>query len=589
MHHTVEAGYRSGNREGCLRGTRGDILLQLEHWLEDKHGQHVFWLNGLAGTGKSTIAQTFAETTFAEGRLGASFFCSRDFEERSNIQMIFPTLALQLAYRYSPFREQLLQVLKANPGIGCQSLCSQLEKVIVGPFKATHISTLIIIDALDECKDTEPASALLSTLSRYVDEIPDVKFFITGCPEPRIRSGFRLKLLRPITEVLKLHEVKPEAVDSDIKLFFQTQLASLAENRSDCDSMDEWPSSSDIEVLCKKAAGFFIYASTVVKFVASEYDPPTERLALIISLPRCTIGEGKSGVDQLYIKVLEQAFHNINADNQLYSRFRSVVGTVLLLFNPLSVNGLSELLKKSYPSSHIPSIMRSLHSVLLIPDKKEDPIHIFHKSFPDFLTNPGRCEDKRFFINPLIHHQEILLSCLHLMEEGLKRNICGLDDYVSLDEVKDLPVHWKTHIGDALGYACQFWTRHLLEIPSSSNDVEEVHKAINKFFTTQLLYWIEVLCLMGNLDVGVYVINDVEKWYTLVSCELGTHQSLYSYFMFRQELPASGWMIAGVSSWNSLTQSMPLLPRYTILPSHFPLPHLGFTSITLESSQERLR
>jgi hypothetical protein len=172
MHHTVEAGYRSGNREGCLRGTRGDILLQLEHWLEDKHGQHVFWLNGLAGTGKSTIAQTFAETTFAEGRLGASFFCSRDFEERSNIQMIFPTLALQLAYRYSPFREQLLQVLKANPGIGCQSLCSQLEKVIVGPFKATHISTLIIIDALDECKDTEPASALLSTLSRYVDEIP---------------------------------------------------------------------------------------------------------------------------------------------------------------------------------------------------------------------------------------------------------------------------------------------------------------------------------------------------------------------------------------------------------------------------------
>jgi hypothetical protein len=101
---------------------------------------------------------------------------------------------------------------------------------------------------------------------------------------------------------------------------------------------DEWPSSSDIEVLCKKAAGFFIYASTVVKFVASGYDPPPERLTLITSLPRTTIGEGKSGVDQLYIKVLEQAFHDTYADNsQLYSRFRSVVGTVLLLFNPLSV------------------------------------------------------------------------------------------------------------------------------------------------------------------------------------------------------------------------------------------------------------
>jgi hypothetical protein len=540
MNHTTGAGYCSGNREGCLRGTRGDVLLQLEHWLEDKQGQRVFWLNGLAGTGKSTIAQTFAEVAFAEGRLGASFFCSRDFEDQSNIQRIFPTLALQLAYRYPLFREQLLQVLRANPGVGQESLCSQLEKLIVGPLSITTISTLIIIDALDECKDTEPASAILSILSRYVDEIPKVKFFITGRPEPRIRSGFHLELLQPITEVLKLHEVKPEVVDNDIKLFFQTQLTSLAKNRSDCDLMDKWPSSSDIEVLCKKAAGFFIYASTVVKFVASEHDPPPERLALITSLPRSTTGEGKSGLDQLYIKVLEQAFHDTHTDNsQLYSRFQSVVGTVLLLFNPLSVNGLSELLKKSHPSSGVPSIMRSLHSVLLVPDNKEDPIQIFHKSFPDFLTDPERCKDERFFINPSVHHQEILLSCLKLMEERLKRNICGLDDYVSLDKVEDLPAIQKTHIGDALGYTCWFWTRHLMEIPSGSQDYEEVHRAVNKFFTTQFLYWIEVLCLMGILDVGVHAINDVNKWYTSVSYGLSVSETCV-HIIFRLGSPVSG-------------------------------------------------
>jgi hypothetical protein len=337
MNTAIGAGYRSGNREGCLRGTRGDILQQLEYWVEDKQSQHIFWLNGLAGTGKSTIAQTFAETTFAEGRLGASFFCSRDFEDRSNIQRIFPTLALQLAYQYPLFREQLLQVLRANPGVGQESLCSQLEKLIVGPLSTTTISALII----------------------------------TGRPEPRIRSGFRLESLQPITEVLKLHEVKPELVDNDIKLFLQTKLASLARNRSDLDLTDQWPSSSDVEILCRKAAGFFIYASTVVKFVASGYDPPPERLTLITSLPGSTIGEGRSGVDQLYIKVLEQAFHDTYANNsQLYSCFRSVVGTVLFLFNPLSVNGLSELLKKSHPSSGVPSIMRSLHSVLLVPANK---------------------------------------------------------------------------------------------------------------------------------------------------------------------------------------------------------------------------
>jgi hypothetical protein len=524
MHHTVEAGYRSGNREGCLRGTRVDVLLQLENWLEDEQAQCVFWLNGLAGTGKSTIAQTFAEVTFADGKLGASFFCSRDFEDRSNIQAIFPTLALQLAYRYPTFREQLVQVLRANPGIGRQSLCSQLEKVIIGPFKATHISTLIIIDALDECKDEEPASAILSMLSRYVNKIPEVKFFITGRPEPRIRSGFRLKSLQPITEVLKLHEVKPEVVDSDIKIFFQTRLTSLAKNRSDCDSMEDWPSSSDIEILCKKAAGFFIYASTVVKFVESKYDPPAERLALITSLPDSTVEEGKSGVDQLYIKVLEQAFYDVHAENtQLYSRFRSVVGMVLLVFNPLPINGLSDLLKNSHPSSGVPSIMRSLHSVLLVPDNKEDPIHIFHKSFPDFLTDPGRCKDQRLFINPSVHHQEILLSCFDLMRERLKRDICGLDSKISHDKLKDLSTCRKTLIGDTLRYACKFWARHLVEIPSNSHNVEEVHRAINKFFTTQLLYWIEVLSLIGNLDVGVHALNDVQKWYTLVSCRLSTH------------------------------------------------------------------
>ena len=122
----------------------------------------------------------------------------------------------------------MFQVLRANPGVGQQSLCSQLEQVIIGPLKATHISTLIIIDALDECKDEEPASAILSILSCYVDEIPNVKFFIAGRPEPQICSGFRFELLQPITEVLKLHEVKPEAVDNDIKLFFQVQLANLA-------------------------------------------------------------------------------------------------------------------------------------------------------------------------------------------------------------------------------------------------------------------------------------------------------------------------------------------------------------------------
>jgi len=516
MYHTADAGYRFGNREGCLRGTRKEVLWEIERWLTGEQEQRIFWLNGLVGTGKSTIAQTFAETSFADGRLGASFFCSRDFEDRSNLQAIFPTLAFQLAYRYPSFRKELLPVLKANPDAGRESLCSQMETLIVGPLKATRIQTLIIIDALDECKDEQPASAILSILSRYVNEIPTVKFFITGRPEVRIRTGFRLRSLLPITEVFKLHEVKPEAVDSDIKLFFQTQLVNLIENRSDCSATGDWPSSSDIDILCKKAAGFFIYASTVTKFIASENSVPAQQLALVTMLPESTIEEGRFGIDQLYTKVLQQAFHNTHVNNnQQYHYFRTVVGTILLTLNPLPIKALSELL--GYDIPHIHSIIRSLHSLLLIPDKPEDPIHPFHKSFPDFLIDPERCKDKNFLVEPTVQHVEILFSCLNLMKARLKKNICNLDDHAVLSEVKDLSAQKRDYIGDALEYACRFWTKHLLGIPSTSPYVQEVQEAIDTLFTTSLPYWIEVLALTGSLEVGVYAMNDIEQWYALVS------------------------------------------------------------------------
>ena len=157
-------------------------------------------------------------------------------------------------------------------------------------------------------------------------------------------------------------------------------------------------------------------------------------------------------------------------DKGFYSHFRSVVGAVLLILNPLPMKTLSYLLR----APEITTTLCSLHSLLLIPKSDTDPIRVFHKSFPDFLTDPERCRDEIFFINPSAHHQEILLSCLNLMKERLKRNICDLDDHAILSKVKDLPARHRAHIGDALEYACQFWTRHLAEIPNSHN-IGEVH------------------------------------------------------------------------------------------------------------------
>ena len=103
------------------------------------------------------------------------------------------------------------------------------------------------------------------------------------------------------------------------------------------------------------------------------------------------------------------------------------------------------------------------------------------------------------------------------MKAKLRKNICNLDSYTILSEVKDLSDQKRDHIGDALEYTCRFWTKHLLGIPSTSSYVKEVQEAIDTFFTTCLPYWIEVLALTGNLGVGVHAMNDVDQWYALVS------------------------------------------------------------------------
>jgi hypothetical protein len=200
-------------------------------------------------------------------------------------------------------------------------------------------------------------------------------------------------------------------------------------------------------------------------------------------------------------------------DEAHYFRLKTIVGAVLLVFNPLSVRGLSDLLD----ISKISSTLRSLHSLLLVPVDEVAPVCVFHKSLPDFLTDNKRCKDNRFFVDPAIHHAEIVLSCLKLMRERLKRNICNLDDYVVLSEVKDLSALQKDHIGDALEYACQFWTKHLLGVPGNSPCAKEVLEAIDQFFTTHFLHWVEVLVLTRDVGGGVYAIKDIEQWCASVS------------------------------------------------------------------------
>jgi len=466
------------------------VLGEIERWAEDFEMSPIFWLNGLAGTGKSTIAQTIAERLFADNRLGASFFCSRSFEGRSNLQLIFPTLAFQLAQQYPEFRSSLVPLLQSNSDIDHESPLDQMQMLLVEPLKSANISTVIVIDALDECKDDEPESAILLVLGKSVSEIPGVKFIITSRPEARITSGFRGPILKDSTDVFILHEVEPRTIDDDIRRFFKHELSGVAHR---CGWIKDWPTDEQLDSLCRRAAGFFVYAVATVNFLKHKFKRPSDQLNTIMESPESTTHEGKAklkvydSLDSLYTSILQEAFcENGEGDDAMV---RSVLSAVVLVTNPLSPSAIATLM--GFECDVVILLLESIQSLLVLHEDPDHPIQPFHKSFHDFIRDPDRCTDSRFHISPG-YHTDLFLHFLEYMDESLKKNMCGLPDYVLNAEVKNLPKRIEENgIRGLLEHTCRSWYKHLLVTKHRTSDVLS---ALRDFLGEKFVFWIGVEC-----------------------------------------------------------------------------------------------
>ena len=502
-----QAEYRHGNRGRCLKGTRRAILDEIELWTRNLDKPPVYWLNGLAGTGKSTISQTIAERTFADARLGASFFCSRDFEDRSDLKLIFPTIAVQLARTYPEFRSIFVPLVRSDPEIAYESLYGQMNRLIVQPLVKAAISTVIVIDALDECKDDEPASAILSVLEQFVAKIPKVKFFVTGRPEPRIRDGFQLPLLIGATDVFVLHEVEPSQVNNDIRMFFKQGFSELRRRRG----LDAWPSEEQLDLLCERSSGLFIYAVATIRFVDQRGINPKRQLDRLLQSLESSVFEGKTRfkgnatLDLLYASILAEAFGENDPEND--TRVRSVLGAVVLVTSPLPPSTIAALL--GFDPEDVFPLLLSAHSLLVVREDINLPVRPFHKSFPDFIVDPARCTNPRFRICPQDQHAELLLGCLELMNRELEWNMCKLPDGVANSEVVDLGDTIGRYIGQALQYACRSWHKHLVDtIPP------HIAPVLHEFLEKKFLFWLEVLSVLGAAREAVDALDATArcKW-----------------------------------------------------------------------------
>jgi Mrp family chromosome partitioning ATPase len=91
----IGASFNSHNEEHnarCLPNTRTALLDEITTWANNKNGKSIFWLSGMAGTGKSTIARTVAQSFASHGQLGASFFFKKGEGERGNASRFFTTI-----------------------------------------------------------------------------------------------------------------------------------------------------------------------------------------------------------------------------------------------------------------------------------------------------------------------------------------------------------------------------------------------------------------------------------------------------------------------------------------------------------------
>ena len=455
------------------------------------------------------MAQTTAERLFADGQLGASFFCSRDFEDRSNLHFIFPTLATQLARRYVEFRSVFVPLARADSGIAYESLFNQMDKLIAQPLRESSISTVIVIDALDECKDEEPASAILSVLGQFVSEIPKVKFFVTGRPEPRIQAGFRLPLLAKATDVLVLHEVRSRRVNNDIRLFFRHMFSEIASRRR---LPADWPGEEQLDLLCERAAGLFVYAMATVRFVDHKSKGPKKQLDRLLQSPGNSGFEGSTKfklnatLDSLYTSILQEAFGDGDPGDD--AKVRSVLGAVVLAVHPLSPSSIATLL--DFDTEEVLPLLSLVQSLLSLQEDADCPVRSFHKSFPDFITDPERCVNMRFRVCPADHHSELLIGCLQLMNRSLERNMCGLPDGAMNSDVNDLQGRTDKYINHALRYACRSWHKHLVSADPSHKPA--ITSVLHRFLEEKFLFWLEVLSILGTARESVDALGAAAKW-----------------------------------------------------------------------------
>ncbi|CAG8888404.1 unnamed protein product [Penicillium egyptiacum] len=482
-------------------------------------GKCIFWLNGMAGTGKSTISRTVANRFEEEKLLGASFFFKRGEGDRGNAIKLFPTITKQLTKIIPQLTSGVRKAIDNNPDIGTKGLKEQFDRILLQPLLDLHSSALptmnvvIVIDALDECDVDNDMRLILHLLPqlRKAEGIR-VRVLITSRPELPIRLGFEKLPLHDHKDFV-LHEIPKEVVENDLSLFLNHRISKIREERDPSLPID-WPGVINIRKLVALSVPLFIFAATICRiFEDPDWDP-------IDSLPEIlTHQNDESKLDGTYLPVLDRLLQRQSEKKKkgLVQEFHQVVGAIVILESPLSIIALSRLI--GLPQRLVHTRLNSLHSVLSVPNDETSPIQLFHLSFRDFLLSPETREKTVFWVDEKEMHYR-LSKCCFLICENLRRNICELpSDATQRENIDRQTIN--RFLPPELQYACRYWAHHLVLCIDMYTMVQDALLFLRRHF----LHWVEAMSLLGLTSEMVGIINRLE---TVI---LGDHNAELSEFL----------------------------------------------------------
>ena len=374
----------------CYPKTREAILAKIEAWVKERPengGLLVFWMYGPAGAGKSAIAQSIAE--LCEAFLAASFFFSRTAPGRSDNSRLVATIVWQLIKAIPEIREIVLSALEYDPTLLFQTPATQMKALIIEPMNQVPMdqlekrSRLVIIDGLDECFPVESQDDILDILSTSLQHLQTPLYFlIASRPHTNIRYAFSSNAFCSIIHTLPLeHDYQST---EDIRHYLMSSFEEIRSKHVYLPS--SWPKTDDIEVLVEKSSGQFIYAATVIRYIARGHHGHEKRLDIVLKL-RLPDNSATpfAMLDALYLQIFRSVGDEIE-------KVKEILGALVFL-KVEDINKL-EVLENffSYRPGELASIMGDMHALVCIPDNRTESVKIYHASLPDFLLDPTRSQ-----------------------------------------------------------------------------------------------------------------------------------------------------------------------------------------------------